>query len=248
MRYSCRYGYNLVGSEVSTCEYERDRAGNIIVHGGLFMPLRPTCDIVTCPDPGMPLYGSRVGPNGTLIFGTVISFYCPTGYTRVGPSEVFCQGNGEFSAMAPTCESQYGILTLVRFRTFFLTRYPEMDSSEFAFLEADTDGDRLLSRDEFALQGASLGMAEEDVREMFDPIQWRPDFAEPLDLLVPYHYNVLRPTVNTTEHRVLMASIYTSAQFMFEDADTNLDERTSTEDCAPCLSQTCLMRLPNILP
>ncbi|CAE8587172.1 unnamed protein product, partial [Polarella glacialis] len=157
--YACRFGYTLVGASQATCQFERDPSGNVIVSGGTFLPLRPTCEIVNCPDPGIPRFGTRLGANGTFVFGDVVAFQCPPGYGRFGPAEVSCQGDGKFSGATPTCESDLGSMNLIRYRALFIASFPGVNGAATAFAQADiAPKDDLLSRAEFSEQASSIGV------------------------------------------------------------------------------------------
>jgi len=227
IRYACRYGYKMVGAAESTCVFERDNSGNIIPDGGVFLPPRPSCEVLQCPDPGSPRFGTRIGPNGTFVVGDVVAFYCPSGYTRFGPTEIFCQGNAIWSGATPTCESDYGTLTLVRYRSLFLSHF----AAEEAFALADCcPNDGKLSYDEFVVQASHMGVEGTDVERVFVQMQWTPSLVSPGRFLRPGHYLVLSEIVNTTQQRVLMASEFASPAEMFSSADQDADQVVSREE------------------
>jgi CUB/sushi domain-containing protein len=228
LKFACRYGYSLNGPAEVTCEYERDKSGNIIVHGGLFQPPRPSCDVVTCPDPGTPKFGSRVTSfNGTFPFKALVTFYCPSGYTRFGPAEIFCQGNGLFSGPTPTCESDYGVLTLVRYRGIFLTQFEQAS----AFIAADNDPvDGLISFKEWAAQALLLGIEPTDAQNVFKQIQWNPRLTPAEDHITAAHYVTLNDVVNITQDAVLMNSLWNTPEQMFLNADQDGNEAISREE------------------
>ena len=80
------------------------------------------------------------------MFGDVVTFSCSPGYLRVGPTELLCRGDGQFSGSAPSCESNLGSLNLVRYRALFLASFGEGEGvSQLAYQEADTNRDGLVS-------------------------------------------------------------------------------------------------------
>jgi hypothetical protein len=231
LTYACEYGYILKGASEATCEYERDASGNIMVHGGKFEPPRPVCQVISCPDPGIPKFGSRIPANATggkFTFKMVATFFCPSGYTLFGPKEIFCQGNGLFSGSAPTCESQYGVMTLVRFRIIFMDKYEQ----KAAFDAADIfPRDGKLYYHEFLVQSKTLGVDSVDAQSLFKQIQWKPGSLDADSLfLLHSHYLVLDPVVNMTQYRILMHSIWNTPLQMFSNADQNVNGKIDRQE------------------
>ena len=96
---------------------------------------------------GVPDFGFRTGgDSGTFVFGDVITFSCSPGYLRVGPTELICRGDGQFSGSAPSCESNLGSLNLVRYRALFLASFgEEAGMSQTAYEQADVNKNGLVS-------------------------------------------------------------------------------------------------------
>ena len=96
---------------------------------------------------GVPDFGFRTGgDSGTFVFGDVVTFSCSPGYLRVGPTELICRGDGQFSGSAPSCESNLGSLNLVRYRALFLASFgEEAGVSQTAYEQADVNKNGLVS-------------------------------------------------------------------------------------------------------
>eukprot|EP00117_Sycon_ciliatum_P048173 scpid2370/ scgid5761/ Sushi, von Willebrand factor type A, EGF and pentraxin domain-containing protein 1; CCP module-containing protein 22; Polydom; Selectin-like osteoblast-derived protein; Serologically defined breast cancer antigen NY-BR-38 len=88
--YSCNTGYNLVGDRTRIC-----------LASGLWSSAAPQCVLISCPNPGIPAYGSRVGDEFT--FGSSVSYTCNSGYRLDGSSSARCTSSGAWSSAAPTC-------------------------------------------------------------------------------------------------------------------------------------------------
>ncbi|CAE7528580.1 CSMD3 [Symbiodinium sp. CCMP2592] len=153
--FSCQFGYELVGSAQSVCQMDYDSFGNVISETSAFAPPVPTsmlwpvrdfhCNLFAAT--GIPDFGFRAGgESGTFVFGDVVTFSCSPGYLRVGPTELLCRGDGQFSGSAPSCESNLGSLNLVRYRALFLASFGEEEGvSQLAYQEADANRDGLVS-------------------------------------------------------------------------------------------------------
>ena len=61
------------------------------------------CAVVTCPDPGTPLHGSRYCTSSAHAYGSVCSFDCNDGYQLLGATRLICGASGEWLAHPPTC-------------------------------------------------------------------------------------------------------------------------------------------------
>ncbi|CAE7508995.1 Csmd3 [Symbiodinium natans] len=216
--FSCQFGYELVGSSQSVCQMDYDSFGNVISESSAFSPPAPTCQIVSCPDPGIPDFGFRTGgDSGTFVFGDVVTFSCSPGYLRVGPTELICRGDGRFSGSAPSCESNLGSLNLVRYRALFLASFQEeVGVSQVAYQQADANGDGLVSEEEFLLQAAAIGVTRSaDAEVLYQQIQHRPGVTLSQQYITLEQYRVLEPEVSITELRTLMASVFlTPAQML----------------------------------
>ena len=111
---------------------------------------------------GIPDFGFRAGgESGTFVFGDVVTFSCSPGYLRVGPTELLCRGDGQFSGSAPSCESNLGSLNLVRYRALFLASFGEEEGvSQLAYQEADANRDGLVSEAWCKTSGTSVHVAQ----------------------------------------------------------------------------------------
>ncbi|XP_078664120.1 complement receptor type 1-like [Branchiostoma floridae x Branchiostoma belcheri] len=87
--FTCFPGYELVGDESLTCQWDRTWSG----------PL-PACSIVKCPPQTSPTNGAKVGNN---FYNDMVNFMCVSGYHMDGESSVTCQADGTWSAPTPTC-------------------------------------------------------------------------------------------------------------------------------------------------
>ncbi|XP_042194838.1 CUB and sushi domain-containing protein 1 [Callorhinchus milii] len=86
----CSEGYQLSLPAVLTC------AGN-----GTWTGEIPQCFPVFCGDPGTPAYGRREDRGFT--YKSVILFSCSTPFVLVGSSRRFCQADGIWSGIQPSC-------------------------------------------------------------------------------------------------------------------------------------------------
>jgi len=93
--YNCYEGYELVGPNVRTCQSSPGGRGQ-------WTGFAPICEPVSCPDPGVPIYGSRVGTDVT--FESVVRFGCDDGYRLVGSTELRCLASAMWFGNVPTCE------------------------------------------------------------------------------------------------------------------------------------------------
>ncbi|XP_033098555.1 CUB and sushi domain-containing protein 3-like [Anneissia japonica] len=89
--YTCDIGYNINGEMIRICEAT-----------GLWSGSPPTCEVVSCGDPGLILNGIRMGANET--YGSTVTYVCNTGYNLVGAASVICQSDGTWSQSAPVCQ------------------------------------------------------------------------------------------------------------------------------------------------
>ncbi|XP_033110344.1 multiple epidermal growth factor-like domains protein 10 [Anneissia japonica] len=89
--YTCNIGYNINGVMIRTCEAT-----------GLWSGSPPTCEVVSCGDPGSIINGIRMGANET--YGSIVTYVCNTGYNLLGAASVTCQPEGTWSQSAPVCQ------------------------------------------------------------------------------------------------------------------------------------------------
>eukprot|EP00439_Symbiodinium_sp_Y106_P053055 s1728_g7.t1 len=231
--FSCQFGYELVGSAQSVCQMDYDSFGNVISETSAFAPPVPTCQIVSCPDPGIPDFGFRAGgESGTFVFGDVVTFSCSPGYLRVGPTELLCRGDGQFSGSAPSCESNLGSLNLVRYRALFLASFGEEEGvSQLAYQEADANRDGLVSEEEFLVQAAAIGVTRSaDAEVLYQQIQLRPGTTLTQQYITLEQYRVLEPEVSITELRTLMASVFLTPAQMLAGASLDGNPSVSKEE------------------
>lgn len=89
---SCKTGHRVNGSEVLQCEPT----------GNWSHPL-PTCDLISCKDPGIPKNGTR---DGSFLYNNVVRFQCNTGFELEGVTTLLCLLNGTWDNNPPLCISQ----------------------------------------------------------------------------------------------------------------------------------------------
>ncbi|XP_048587550.1 CUB and sushi domain-containing protein 3 isoform X3 [Nematostella vectensis] len=92
--YFCQDGFTMKGRDSAQC-----------VDGNWTTP-KPEClDQTTCPDPGFPQHGSRIGYSSFKNMG-VVQFMCTReGYDLQGPGAIRCI-NGTWNAATPTCKAR----------------------------------------------------------------------------------------------------------------------------------------------
>ena len=88
--YSCNVGYNLMGADSLTCLSDGSWNGSL-----------PSCDIVSCSDPGTPSNGHRI--EAGFLYNSVVSYNCETGYNLTGSETLLCLSNGMWNATVPFC-------------------------------------------------------------------------------------------------------------------------------------------------
>ncbi|NWY07496.1 CSMD1 protein, partial [Nothoprocta ornata] len=88
--YSCAEGYQLSNTAILSCE------GRGIWRGDI-----PQCLPVFCGDPGTPAEGRLNGKSFT--YRSEVSFQCRPPFILIGSSRRFCQADGTWSGIQPTC-------------------------------------------------------------------------------------------------------------------------------------------------
>jgi len=91
IKFECNVGYTLSGSAIRTCQ-----------NNGLWTGTQPTCQIVSCGDPGTPQNGVRYGDKFT--YQSIVVLECDPGYKLVGDLTRTCQADGKWSGSQPTCQ------------------------------------------------------------------------------------------------------------------------------------------------
>lgn len=89
--FECDVGYTLQGSSVRTCQ-----------DSGLWTGTQPTCQIVSCGDPGTPENGVKYGD--TYTYQSTVVLECDPGYKLVGDLTRTCQASGSWTGNQPTCD------------------------------------------------------------------------------------------------------------------------------------------------
>ncbi|XP_035683605.1 CUB and sushi domain-containing protein 3-like isoform X1 [Branchiostoma floridae] len=93
IRYSCKPGFQLVGTSERECldSYQWDGE-------------TPKCQrVVHCPDPGAPDHGGRIGNDFHV--GASVDFYCQVGYILEGPAVRDCQDDQTWGGEVTTCRA-----------------------------------------------------------------------------------------------------------------------------------------------
>ncbi|XP_019469128.2 CUB and sushi domain-containing protein 1-like [Meleagris gallopavo] len=88
--YSCAEGYQLSNTAILSCEGRGVWRGDI-----------PQCLPVFCGDPGTPAEGRLNGKSFT--YRSEVSFQCRPPFILIGSSRRFCQADGTWSGIQPTC-------------------------------------------------------------------------------------------------------------------------------------------------
>ena len=88
--YSCVLGYELQGSNARTCQAD-----------GLWSGSVPTCQLASCPDPGIPPNSQR--QLFDLTVGSYIIYSCLPGYRLDGVASILCLTSQEWTSLPPQC-------------------------------------------------------------------------------------------------------------------------------------------------
>ncbi|XP_073531495.1 CUB and sushi domain-containing protein 1 isoform X2 [Phyllobates terribilis] len=91
LRFSCEMGYTLIGSMERTC-----------LSNGSWSGLQPSCEAVSCGNPGTPANGMIIFSDGILFSSSVI-YACWEGYKTSGLTTRHCTANGTWTGSAPDC-------------------------------------------------------------------------------------------------------------------------------------------------
>ncbi|XP_073482747.1 CUB and sushi domain-containing protein 1 [Aquarana catesbeiana] len=91
LRFSCEMGYTLMGSTERTC-----------LLNGSWSGVQPTCEAVSCGNPGTPANGMIIFSDGILFSSSVI-YACWEGYKTSGLTTRHCTANGTWTGSAPDC-------------------------------------------------------------------------------------------------------------------------------------------------
>ena len=85
--------------------------------------------VITCPDPGTPLYGYRACTTSTHVYGSSCSFHCESGYLLNGSERLVCTNSGHWTNQLPKCESTSPVCHF--FNTDILTGSSKMHWAEY---------------------------------------------------------------------------------------------------------------------
>ena len=79
------------------------RVYDMVVPGFFIAPRRLSCfaAVISCPDPGIPQFGSREGDIFT--YNSQVSFTCNVGYRLINSQQRICQATGDWSGIQPVC-------------------------------------------------------------------------------------------------------------------------------------------------
>ncbi|XP_065179367.1 sushi, von Willebrand factor type A, EGF and pentraxin domain-containing protein 1-like [Sycon ciliatum] len=91
VQYFCNPGFSLNGPQQRVCLVD-----------GTWDARLPTCELISCSDPGQPANGRRIGND--FSFAGAVSFVCDTGYRLNGRDLITCQANGQWNNPIPVCE------------------------------------------------------------------------------------------------------------------------------------------------
>ncbi|XP_072264529.1 CUB and sushi domain-containing protein 1 [Pyxicephalus adspersus] len=91
LRFSCEMGYTLMGSMERAC-----------LLNGSWSGVQPTCEAVSCGNPGTPANGMIIFSDGILFSSSVI-YACWEGYKTSGLTTRHCTANGTWTGSAPDC-------------------------------------------------------------------------------------------------------------------------------------------------
>ncbi|XP_022258230.1 CUB and sushi domain-containing protein 3-like, partial [Limulus polyphemus] len=90
LNFICNQNYRLIGISWVKCTYLG------------WSSVLPTCQLITCPDPGVPENGLRKGA-APFNIGDRVTFSCFPLYKIIGSEERICLGNGRWSGILASC-------------------------------------------------------------------------------------------------------------------------------------------------
>ncbi|XP_029427966.1 CUB and sushi domain-containing protein 2 isoform X2 [Rhinatrema bivittatum] len=91
VRFSCEPGYTLRGSSERICNANGSWSG-----------LQPSCEVISCGNPGTPR-NARIVFNDGLVFSSSITYECREGYYSTGLLSRHCTVNGTWTGASPEC-------------------------------------------------------------------------------------------------------------------------------------------------
>ncbi|XP_075058584.1 CUB and sushi domain-containing protein 1 [Mixophyes fleayi] len=91
LRFHCEMGYTLIGSTERAC-----------LLNGSWSGIQPSCEAVSCGNPGTPTNGMIMFSDGILFSSSVI-YACWEGYKTSGLTTRHCTANGTWTGSAPEC-------------------------------------------------------------------------------------------------------------------------------------------------
>ncbi|XP_053315605.1 CUB and sushi domain-containing protein 1 [Spea bombifrons] len=91
LRFTCEIGYTLKGSVERTC-----------LSNGSWSGIQPSCEAVSCGNPGTPANGMIIYSDG-ILFSSSVVYACWEGYKTSGLTTRHCTANGTWTGNAPDC-------------------------------------------------------------------------------------------------------------------------------------------------
>ncbi|CAI5777744.1 membrane cofactor protein-like [Podarcis lilfordi] len=95
--YTCREGFSLIGSPISTCSTSADGTR------GEWSPSPPKCKVVRCRDPEIENGRVTTKPQPFYTYGDRADFECNPGYAMVGSSTCTCGPDHAWIPLFPKC-------------------------------------------------------------------------------------------------------------------------------------------------
>ncbi|XP_018327254.1 uncharacterized protein LOC108738356 [Agrilus planipennis] len=94
--YRCFEGFQMVGRAQLACDIDEKWNGP-----------PPRCIGIVCERPLEIENGYFVSSNNNTVFGTVIEYFCNSGYKLIGQQQITCMSHGDYDSLLPTCEEIY---------------------------------------------------------------------------------------------------------------------------------------------